>query len=82
MTQSEADRRWSEADIDPLRMLGSELDTLLDPDDTVQLDTLNSRIEALNNDLISATRWSSSSTSSGSGPTTHFAIRGDSLTPT
>ena len=49
-TQSEADRRWSEADIDPLRMLGSELDTLLDPDDTVQLDTLNNRIEALNND--------------------------------
>ena len=49
-TQSEADRRWSEADIDPLQMLGSELDTLLDPDDTVQLDALNSRIDAFNND--------------------------------
>ena len=30
-TQSDADRRWSEAGIDPVRVLGAELDSLLDP---------------------------------------------------
>ena len=77
-TQSEADRRWSEADIDPLRMLGSELDTLLDPDDTVQLDTLNNRIEALNNDPDIGNPLELEQHIIRFGTeATHFAIRGE-----
>ena len=77
-TQSDADRRWSEADIDPLRILGSELDSLLDPNDTVQLEALNARLEAFANnpDIGNPLELEQHLIRFGT-EATHFAIRGE-----
>ena len=77
-TQSDADRRWSEAGIDPVRVLGAELDSLLDPDDTARLDALNSRLEALEDDPNFATPLELEQHVIRFGTeSTHFAIRGE-----
>ena len=77
-TQSDAERRWSEGEIDPLRILGSELDSLLDPDDTVQLEALNNRFEVLNNnpDIGNPLDLEQHLIRFGT-EATHFAIRGE-----
>ena len=77
-TSSAASLRWDEGQVDPLRILGSELDTLLDPDDTAQLEALNNRFEALNNDPDIGNPLELEQHLIRFGTeATHFAIRGE-----